>query len=98
MALLGDKVFMVTDNAHLIALNRTSGRLVWDQVMPEEAQHYGSTVAPLVVKDLVIAGVSGADWGIRGFLAAYKASTGERVWLHWTVPSNRHPRYDTWQR
>ncbi|MBI3695204.1 MAG: c-type cytochrome, partial [Acidobacteria bacterium] len=75
MALLGDKVFMTTDSAHLIALNRTTGRLVWDQVRPEEPQHYGSTVAPLVVKDLVIAGVSGADWGIRGFLAAYKAST-----------------------
>ena len=97
VALLGDKVFMVTDNAHLIALNRTSGRLVWDQAMPEEPQHYGSTVAPLVVKDLVIAGVSGADWGIRGFLAAYKASTGERVWRHWTVPAKGDPGYETWK-
>ena len=47
-AILGDKVFMTTDNAHMIALNRTTGKLVWEQVMPEEAQHYGSTVAPLV--------------------------------------------------
>ena len=97
MALLGDKVFMATDNAHLIALNRTTGRLVWEQVMPEEPQHYGSTVAPVVVKDLVIGGVSGADWGIRGFLAAYKASTGERVWRHWTIPAKGDPGYDTWQ-
>ena len=97
MALLGDKVFMVTDNAHLIALNRTSGRLVWDQVMPDEPQHYGSTVAPLVVKDMVIAGVSGADWGIRGFLAAFKASTGERAWRHWTIPAKGDPGYDTWK-
>ena len=97
MALLGDKVFMVTDNAHLIALNRTTGSLVWDQTMPEEPQHYGSTVAPLVVNDLVVAGVSGADWGIRGFLAAYKASTGERVWRHWTVPAKGEPGYDTWR-
>ena len=67
-------------------LNRTTGQLVWEAVMPEEPMHYGSTVAPLVVKDLVIAGVSGGDRGIRGFLAAYKASTGERVWRHWTVP------------
>ncbi len=86
LGLLGDKVFMATDNAHLIAINRITGQLVWEAVMPEEPMHYGSTVAPLVVKDLVIAGVSGGDRGIRGFLAAYKASTGERVWRHWTVP------------
>ena len=78
VAILGDKVFMVTDNAHLIALNRTTGRLVWETVMPDEPQHYGGTMSPLVVKDMVIAGVSGGDWGIRGFLDAYKASTGER--------------------
>ena len=97
MALLGDKVFMVTDNAHLIALNRTTGSLVWDAVMPDEPQHYGSTVAPLVVKDMVIAGVSGADWGIRGFLSAYKAATGERAWRFWTIPAKGDPGYDTWQ-
>ena len=97
MALLGDNVFMVTDNAHLIALNRTTGHLVWDAVMPDEPQHYGSTVAPLVVKDMVIAGVSGADWGVRGFLSAYKAATGERVWRFWTIPAKGDPGYETWQ-
>ena len=96
-AMLGDKIFMVTDNAHLIALNRITGALVWEAVMPEEAQHYGSTVAPLVVKDLVVAGVSGGDWGIRGFLAAYRASTGERVWRFWTVPDKGEPGYETWR-
>jgi PQQ-dependent dehydrogenase (methanol/ethanol family) len=97
VAILGDKVFMVTDNAHLIALNRTTGRLVWESVMPDEPQHYGGTTSPLIVKDMVIAGVSGGDWGIRGFLAAYKAATGERVWRHWTVPSKGEPGYDTWK-
>ncbi|HKV38546.1 MAG TPA: PQQ-binding-like beta-propeller repeat protein, partial [Blastocatellia bacterium] len=97
LALLEDKVFMVTDNAHLIALNRTTGQLVWEVVMPDEPQHYGSTVAPLVVKDMVIAGVSGADWGIRGFVAAYKAQTGERAWRFWTIPSKGEPGYDTWK-
>jgi PQQ-dependent dehydrogenase (methanol/ethanol family) len=96
-AILGDKIFMVTDNAHLIALNRTSGALVWEAVMPDEAQHYGSTVAPLVVKDMVVVGVSGADWGIRGFLAAYKAATGERAWRFWTIPGKGEPGYETWQ-
>lgn len=97
VAILGDKVFMVTDDAHLIALNRITGRLVWEAVMPDEPQHYGSTVAPLIVKDMVIAGVAGGDWGIRGFIAAYKASTGERVWRRWTIPAAGDPGYDTWK-
>jgi PQQ-dependent dehydrogenase (methanol/ethanol family) len=97
VAVLGGKVFMVTDNAHLIALNRTTGALVWEAVMPDEAQHYGSTIAPLVVKDTVIAGVSGGDWGIRGFIACYDASTGKRIWRHWTIPAKGEPGYDTWK-
>ena len=96
-ALLDDKIFMVTDNAHLIALNRTTGSLVWEAVMPDEAQRYGSTVAPLIVKDMVVAGVSGGDWGIRGFIAAYKAATGERAWRFWTVPRNGEPGSETWR-
>jgi PQQ-dependent dehydrogenase (methanol/ethanol family) len=97
VAILGDKVFMVTDNAHLLALNRITGRPAWEAVMPDEAQHYGGTISPLVVKDMVIAGVSGGDWGIRGFLDAYKASTGERVWRHWTVPTKGDPGFDSWK-
>jgi PQQ-dependent dehydrogenase (methanol/ethanol family) len=97
VAILGDKVFMVTDNAHLIALHRVTGRLVWEVVMPDEPQHYGSTVSPLIVKDMVIAGVSGGDWGIRGFISAYKATTGERVWRRWTVPTTGEPGIETWK-
>jgi PQQ-dependent dehydrogenase (methanol/ethanol family) len=96
-AVLGDKVFLVTDNAHLLALNRTTGQVVWEAVMPDEPQHYGSTVAPLIVKDLVIVGVSGGDWGLRGFISAYKASTGERVWRFWTVPAAGEPGSETWK-
>jgi glucose dehydrogenase len=88
---------MVTDNAHLLALNRVTGSLVWEVVMPDEAQHYGATLAPLVVRDMVVAGVSGGDWGIRGFIAAYKAGTGERVWRQWTVPAEGDPGYETWK-
>jgi PQQ-dependent dehydrogenase (methanol/ethanol family) len=97
VAVHGDHVFMVTDNAHLLALNRVTGRPVWEVVMPDEAQKYGGTMAPLVVKDMVIAGVSGGDWGIRGFLAAYKATTGERVWRHWTVPAKGDLGFETWK-
>ena len=97
VAILGNYVFMVTDNAHLIALNRISGKLVWEQDMIDEPQHYGSTVAPLAVKDMVVAGVSGADWGMRGFISAYKADTGERAWRFFTVPAKGEPGIETWQ-
>jgi len=97
VAILGDKIFMVTDNAHMLALNRTTGRLVWEMVMPEEPMHYGATSAPLVIKDLVISGVAGADEGIRGFIVAYKADTGELVWRHWTIPKKGEPGYETWK-
>jgi len=96
VAILGDKVFMATDDAHLIALNRTTGHLVWEVRMPDKPMHYGSTLAPLIVKDMVIAGVSGGDWGMRGFVAAYRASTGERLWRRWTIPAKGEPGAETW--
>jgi PQQ-dependent dehydrogenase (methanol/ethanol family) len=96
VAVLGDRVFMVTDNAHLIALHRLTGQLLWDAGMADSRQNYGSTGAPLVVNDLIIAGVSGGDEGIRGFLDAYKASTGERVWRFWTIPAPGEPGSETW--
>lgn len=97
VAILGDKVFFVTDNAHLVALNRVTGKPVWEVVMPDEPQKYGGTLAPLIVKDMVIAGVAGGDWGIRGFLDAYNANTGARVWRHWTVPAEGDAGFDTWK-
>jgi alcohol dehydrogenase (cytochrome c) len=96
VAVLGDRVFMVTDHAHLIALHRFTGQLMWDVEMADYRQNYGSTSAPLVVNDLVVAGVSGGDEGIRGFLDAYKASTGEHVWRFWTVPARGEPGSETW--
>ncbi|HWC00534.1 MAG TPA: PQQ-binding-like beta-propeller repeat protein [Bryobacteraceae bacterium] len=97
LALLGDRIFFATDNAHLICLNRLSGGLVWDVAMPETPGRYGATGAPLVVGDLVIAGVAGADEGIRGFVAAYHASTGKQAWRFWTVPRRGEPGSETWE-
>ncbi len=86
VAIHGDRVLMATDHAHLIALNRHTGALLWDVPMADHRQNYGATSAPLVVGDLVISGTSGGDEGVRGFLAAYRVSTGQRVWRFWTVP------------
>ena len=96
MAILKDKVFMVTDSAHLLALDRITGALIWENVMPEEPMKYGSTVAPLVVNNTVIAGVSGGDWGIRGFVVCYQADTGEMLWRHWSIPNRGEPGSESW--
>ena len=100
VAVLGDRVFYLTDDAHLIALSRLTGSLLWDVATPEGASgQFGGTAAPLVVGDLVITGVSGGDNGIRGFVAAYKATTGEQVWKLMTIPKpgDTGPIADTWK-
>ena len=99
VAILRDQVFFVTDNAHLLALDRGNGKLRWETPMapPDEHQPYGGTVAPLIVNDMVIAGVAGADQGIRGFVAAFRPDTGALVWRHWTVPRRGEPGIETWQ-
>jgi PQQ-dependent dehydrogenase (methanol/ethanol family) len=100
VAVLGDRVFVVTDNAHLLALHRVTGQLLWDVEITEgvtDKRNIGNTAAPLVVNDLVVAGVSGGDLGMRGFLDGYKAATGERVWRFWTVPEPGEPGSETWQ-
>jgi alcohol dehydrogenase (cytochrome c) len=97
VALAGDKVFMVTDNAHLIALNRTTGALAWDTTMADWHENYNATGAPLVVGTMVIAGVSGGDEGARGFLAAFDQITGKELWRFWTVPKPGEPGSETWQ-
>ncbi|MGH9325504.1 MAG: c-type cytochrome, partial [Terriglobia bacterium] len=98
MAILGNKVFMVTTNAHLIALNRTTGKPMWEVVVaPKGVVDYGSTGAPLVVKNMVITGISGGDWpGVRGFLAAYSASNGKLVWRFSVIPKEGEPAAETW--
>ncbi len=97
VAVMGDKVFFETDNAHLIAVDRLTGRLVWETVMADFHQHYGGTVAPLVVKDTVIGGVAGGDEGIRGFVAGYDVNTGEEKWRFWTVPLPGEPLSESWK-
>ncbi len=96
-AMLGDRIFFATDDAHLIALNRLTGALMWQTFMPESAGAFGATAAPMVVGDLVIAGIGGGDAPLRGFLAAYKATTGEQVWRFWTVPKRGEPAAETWK-
>lgn len=98
MAMLGERVFMVTSDAHIIALDVRTGKLAWDTEMAEYKKGaYAASVAPLIVKDKLIAGISGAEFGIRGFIDAYDPATGKRVWRFWTIPAPGEPGGDTWK-
>jgi PQQ-dependent dehydrogenase (methanol/ethanol family) len=98
VAIWRDKVFFVTDNGHMLALDRSTGTLLWEAPIAAdgEGQHYGGTIAPLIVDDMIIAGVSGADEGIRGFVAAFKPDDGSLIWRHWTVPGKGESGIETW--
>src|SRR5437660_2704936 len=79
-------VYSETDDAHLLCLDARSGSLRWDVAYADKTKHYGATSAPLMVKGMVIVGTSGGDSGVRGFLAAYDAITGNLKWHRWTIP------------
>jgi len=96
LALLDSTLFITTLDAKLIAIDARSGRMLWKKEMADPALNYTATAAPLAIKDKVIAGIAGADAGVRGFLDAYDAKTGERAWRFWTVPVPGEPGSETW--
>jgi len=81
-----DRLFMETDNAHLLCLDARSGHLLWDVAYAQGSKNYGATSAPLVVKDEVVVGTSGGDDGVRGFVAAFDTLSGKMKWRFWTIP------------
>jgi alcohol dehydrogenase (cytochrome c) len=96
LAILGDRLFMGTVDAKLVALDARSGRELWKTEVFDYKQGYGVTLAPLVVKDKVIIGVTGGEYGVRGFIDAYNASTGERVWRFYTATGPEDANFGTW--
>ena len=95
--MLGDKVFLGTLDAHLLALDPKTGNVIWDVAAVDYTQGYTFTAAPLAVKNLVILGVAGGEYGIRGFIDAYDADTGKRKWRVYTVPGRGEPGQETWE-
>jgi len=89
-------VFVVTLNAHIIALDAETGKKVWDQTYGDVRAGESATVAPLIVKDMVIVGSSGGEFGNRGHSDAFKLETGERVWRTYMVPKPGEPGSETW--
>ena len=96
VGLLGDRVFFVTGDCYLVALHQKTGALLWNQQYADPDQGYHCTVAPFAYKDRVVVGVSGGDSGIRGYLTAHSAETGEELWRFWTIPAKGEPGADTW--
>jgi alcohol dehydrogenase (cytochrome c) len=96
VAVARGKVFVVTPNAHVLALDATTGKRVWDNTYGDVRAGESATVAPLVVKDLVIVGSSGGEFGVRGHLDAFRLDTGEHAWRCYTVPKPGEPGSETW--
>jgi alcohol dehydrogenase (cytochrome c) len=97
VAILGNKVFYGTLDGKLIALDAKSGTPVWTNIVAKEyATGYSLTMAPLIVKDKVITGVAGGEFGIKGFIVAYEAETGKEAWRFNTVPGPGEPGHESW--
>lgn len=96
-AMLGDRLFMGTLDAHVVALDAKTGNVLWDTPAIEYTKGYSFTLAPLVIKNLVLVGVSGGEYGIRGFIDAYDPATGERKWRFYTIPAPGEPGSSSWE-
>ena len=96
VAVAKGKVFFVTANAHVLALDATTGNRVWDKTYGDVRAGESATVAPLVVKNMVIVGSSGGEFGVRGHLDAFDIETGEHQWRCYTVPKPGEPGSETW--
>jgi len=95
-AILGDRLFFVTSDVHLVALDRRNGGVIWQKQYGRVEDGLYASLAPLAVKDKVIVGVAGGDSGMRGYIAAFSAATGEEVWRFYTVPAKGEPGSETW--
>jgi alcohol dehydrogenase (cytochrome c) len=96
LAILGDTVYLGTLDAHLLALDAKTGHVLWDQTVADYKTGYSITVAPLALKDKVLVGVAGGEYGVRGLIDAYDAKTGARLWRFWTVPGPGEPGRESW--
>src|SRR5258707_5485158 len=95
-AALGDKLFKVNLEAKLVALDAKTGSTAWESQIDDIKKGYSATVAPLVVKNLVVIGIAGAEFGVRGFIDAYDADSGKRAWRFWTVAAEGEPGGKSW--
>ena len=96
LAMYGDTLYLATVDAHLIAIDSKTGNPLWDTTVARTQSGYSMTGAPVLVKDKIIVGVAGGEYGIRGFLAAYEAKTGKKAWTFYTTAGPGDPNRNTW--
>jgi alcohol dehydrogenase (cytochrome c) len=96
IAVVGDAVYLGTFDAHLVCIDASTGLERWDKIVDDYRVGYSITCAPLAVKDKIIVGISGSEFGVRGFIDAYDAKTGERAWRFYTIPAPGEPGSETW--
>ncbi len=96
VAILGDRVYVGTVDGRLLALDLRTGSVIWNAEVASPDSGYSITAAPLIIKDKVLTGVAGGEYGIRGFLDAYDTATGERLWRFYTIPGEGEPGNDSW--
>jgi len=97
VAVAGDRVFLETDNAHVLAIDRFTGRQLWESVIADSALNYFATSAPLTAGNLVVTGVAGGEHGANGMVVAFDQSTGKEVWRFNVIPQPGEPGADTWK-
>ena len=96
IALLGDKVYVASLDCSLVALDAKTGKVAWEKKVEDYHTGYYMTLAPLVAKGKVMVGVSGGEFGVRGFIQAFDAQSGEPAWKTYTIPGPGEPGHDTW--
>ena len=96
VAILGETLYMSTLDARLVAIDARTGNLVWNTEVADYRSGYSKTAAPLIVKDKVVTGIAGGEFGIRGFIDSYDATTGDLDWRADTIPGPDHPDNQTW--
>ncbi|HJT89007.1 MAG TPA: PQQ-dependent dehydrogenase, methanol/ethanol family [Bryobacteraceae bacterium] len=97
LAILGDTLFMGAIDGHLLAIDAKNGKPLWNVQVAKPEAGYALTHAPLVVKDKVIVGTAGGEYGIRGYIAAYDAKNGKEAWRFYTIPGPGEPGHETWK-
>jgi alcohol dehydrogenase (cytochrome c) len=97
LAILGSTLFMGTLDGHLVAIDAAGGRPLWNVAVGDPKLGYSITMAPLAVKDKILVGVGGGEYGIRGFVAAFDPASGKELWRFYTIPGPGERGHETWK-
>jgi alcohol dehydrogenase (cytochrome c) len=97
LAVLDDALYLATLDGHLVSMDLRTGKVRWKIAIADDIPGASMTMAPLALKDKVVVGIAGGEFSVRGFLDAYDARTGARLWRFWTIPGPGEPGHETWK-